>query len=110
MTVRKQAAKSFKELVQVRIKSDPAFSDVLLREAIDQFLAGDVETGKSILRDYIKATIGFEKLGDAVDTSSKSLIRMFGPKGNPQAKNLFGVIGHLQKQAGVKLHVLPEHN
>jgi len=28
-------------------------------------LAGDVDTGKAILRDYIKATVGFEKLGAA---------------------------------------------
>ena len=25
-------------------------------------LSGDVETGKTILRDYIKATVGFENL------------------------------------------------
>jgi hypothetical protein len=30
---------------------------------------------------------------------------MFGPRGNPQAKNLFNVIGYLQKRAGVRLHV-----
>ena len=68
-------------------------------------LTGDVETGKAILRDYIKATVGFEKLGEATDTPPKSLIRMFGPRGNPQARNLFGIIGYLQKQAGVELHV-----
>ncbi len=27
---------------------------------------------------------------------------MFGPRGNPQARNLFGIIGYLQKQAGVE--------
>lgn len=32
---------------------------------------------------------------------------MFGPRGNPQARNLFGVIGYLQKQAGIELHVMP---
>ena len=30
---------------------------------------------------------------------------MFGPRGNPQARNLFNVIGYLQKQAGLELHV-----
>jgi hypothetical protein len=30
---------------------------------------------------------------------------MFGPRGNPQAKNLFSVIGYLQKRAGVRLSV-----
>ena len=62
---------------------------------------------ESDLRDYIKATVGFEKLGEAIDTPAKSLIRMFGPRGNPQARNLFGIIGYLQKQAGIELHVTP---
>jgi DNA-binding phage protein len=70
-------------------------------------LTGDVDTGKAILRDYIKATVGFEKLGEATDTPAKSLIRMFSARGNPQARNLFGVVGYLQKQAGIELHVMP---
>jgi DNA-binding phage protein len=80
----------------------------LLREGIDTMLSGDIDTGKAILRDYIKATVGFEKLGEATGTQPKSLIRMFGPRGNPQARNLFSVISYLQKQAGVQLHVAPE--
>jgi hypothetical protein len=97
--------KSFKDLVQSRVARDPDFAAALLREGIDTMLTGDVDTGKAILRDYIKATVGFEKLGEATDTPPKSLIRMFGPRGNPQARNLFGVIGYLQRQAGVELHV-----
>ena len=100
--------KSFKELVQSRVARDPDFAVALLREGIDTMLTGDMDTGKAILRDYIKATVGFEKLGEATDTPPKSLIRMFGPRGNPQARNLFGVLGYLQKQAGVALHVMPE--
>jgi hypothetical protein len=61
--------------------------------------------GKTIMRDYIKATVGFEKLGAATGAPPKSLIRMFGPRGNPQAKNLFSVIGYLQKRASLRLHV-----
>jgi hypothetical protein len=97
--------KSFKELVQRRVIQDPDFATALLREGIDTMLTGDVDTGKAILRDYIKATVGFEKLGEATATPPKSLIRMFGPRGNPQARNLFGIIGYLQKQAGVEFHV-----
>jgi hypothetical protein len=95
--------KSFKDLVQARVAKDKKFADALLLEGIDAVLAGEVDVGKTILRDYIKATVGFEKLGEAVDTPPKSLIRMFGARGNPQAKNLFGVIGYLQRQAGVEL-------
>ncbi len=33
------------------------------------------------------------------------LTRRVGPRGNPQARNLFSVIFYLQKRAGVQLHV-----
>jgi hypothetical protein len=32
---------------------------------------------------------------------------MLGPRGNPVAPNLFGIIDYLQKQAGIELHVAP---
>jgi DNA-binding phage protein len=97
--------RSFNELMQKHVADDPAFAEALLREGIEAMLGGDVDTGKAILRDYIKATVGFEQLGRAIKTPPKSLIRMFGARGNPQARNLFGVIGHLQKHAGLQLHV-----
>jgi hypothetical protein len=96
--------RSFRELVPGRVAADPAFGEALLREGIHTMLAG-ADTGKAILRDYIKATIGFEKLGEATGTQAKSLIRKFGPRGNVQAKNLFSVLGYLQRQAGLQLHV-----
>jgi hypothetical protein len=87
------------------VQRDPAFRKALLKEAIDCLLTGDVETGKIVLRDYINATVGFEKLGTATRRSPKSLMRMFGPKGNPQARNLFEVVAYLQKREGVRLEV-----
>jgi len=98
-------SKSFSELMQGQAKKDKKFAEALLREGVDAMLSGDIDTGKTILRDYIKATVGFEKLGAATGAPPKSLIRMFGPNGNPQAKNLFSVLGYLQKRAGVKLRV-----
>ncbi len=65
--------RSLEKLVQRRVASDAAFAENLLREGIDAMLAGDVDTGKAILRDYIKAAVGFEKLGEATDTPPKSL-------------------------------------
>jgi hypothetical protein len=38
--------------------------------------------GKAILRDTIKATVGFEKLGEATGAPAKSLMRMLGAGGN----------------------------
>jgi hypothetical protein len=98
-------SKSFRELVQRNVKQDAAFAEALLREGIDAMLSGDLDTGKSIVRDYIKATIGFERLGAATGAPPKSPLRMFGRRGNPQARNLFNVIGYLQKRAGVRLRV-----
>ena len=97
--------KDFKETIQARAQRDTAFRKALLQEGVECLLAGDVDTGKAVLRDYINATIGFEELSEVFGKSSKSLMRMFGPKGNPQAGNLFAVIGYLQEREGVHLEV-----
>ena len=97
--------KDFKETIKDRVSRDPIFREELLKEGIECLLTGDVDTGKAVLRDYINATIGFDALGTATDRSPKSLMRMFGPTGNPQARNLFEIIAHLQKSEGVHLKI-----
>ena len=93
--------RNFKETVQARAKRDPSFRRELFCEALESFLAGDVETGKIILRDYINATIGFGKLSAATHHSPKSLMRMLGPGGNPNANNLFEIVAYLQAREGI---------
>ena len=100
--------RNFKDTVQARVLADPAFREALLREGVETLLGGDVDSGKAILRDYINATVGFQQLGADTGASPKSLIRMFGPSGNPQARNLFNVISHLQRHAGLTLHVIAQ--
>ena len=100
--------KDFKETVQARAERDAAFREALLQEAVEAMLAGELATGKAVLRDYIHVTIGFEALGQATGTPPKSLMRMFGPRGNPQASNLFAVLAHLQKHGGFHLAVRTE--
>jgi hypothetical protein len=56
--------RDFKETIRARVERDPAFREALLKEGVECLLSGDVETGKTVLRDYINATIGFEALGD----------------------------------------------
>jgi hypothetical protein len=99
------STRRLKKTVQGRVRSDPAFREALPREGVRCLLTGDVDAGKLILRDYINATIGFETLGRAVDTPPKSLMRMFGPRGNPNARNLLAVIDHLQRASGIELKV-----
>ena len=97
--------RDFKETVQARALRDPAFREGLLRESIDNMLAGDIETGKALLRDYINATIGFEELGKLLHKSPKSLMRMCSSSGNPTANNLFDIIHALQQKEGLRLQV-----
>ncbi len=91
--------------IQARARRDAAFRRALLTEGFECFLAGDMETGKIVLRDYINATIGFEELAALTRRSPKSLMRMLGPAGNPQARNLFEIMACLQKREGVRLEL-----
>jgi hypothetical protein len=97
--------RDFKETIQQRARRDAAFREALLKEAVDTLLSGDLDTGKIVLRDYINATVGFDKLGNATKKSPKSLMRMLGPKGNPQARNFFEIVAYLQKKEGLRLEV-----
>jgi len=97
--------RDFKETIQARVKRDPKFRKELLREGIESMLAGDFGTAKTILRDYINATIGFTELSEATHIPSKSLMRMLGPAGNPRADNLFEVVSFLQSREGVRFRV-----
>jgi DNA-binding phage protein len=97
--------KEFKETVKARAERDASFREALLSEAVNLLISGDVETGKAILRDYINATVGFEKLAKVTGTPSKSLMRMFSANGNPRANNLLTVIGKLQRATKVHLEV-----
>jgi hypothetical protein len=97
--------RNFKETIRARAKRDPGLRKALLREGIENFLSGDVETGKIILRDFINATVGFPKLSNVTRRSAKSLMRMLGPRGNPQARNLFEIVAYLQRAEGVRFEV-----
>lgn len=93
--------KDFRKTVLERAQRDAKFRRALLQEALELLLAGEVDTGKHLVRNYINATVGFEELAKKVGKPATSLMRMFGPKGNPSAKNLFTVIAELQRQEGV---------
>jgi hypothetical protein len=99
--------RDFRETIRERAQEEPAFRRALLQEAIELMLSGDVTTGKALMRNYINATAGFQELSRGVDTPAPSLMRMFGPKGNPSAKNLFGVIAYLQEQEGIHFGLRP---
>ena len=97
--------RSFRATVLTRAQRSTTFRRALLTEAVNKLLAGDLETGKAILRDYINATITFEGLATALGKPNKSLQRMLGPKGNPTAENIFTILRALQDHEALHLKV-----
>lgn len=97
--------RDFKETVMARAAREPRFREALLTEALGAFLAGEAAAGRAVLRDLINATVGFEALAAQTRIAPKSLHRMLSPKGNPTTENFFAIVGALQREARVRLHV-----
>ena len=55
---------SFNDTLRKMLQESAGFRRALLKEAVGCMIAGDLETGKSVLRKYINGTIGFIKLGE----------------------------------------------
>jgi DNA-binding phage protein len=100
--------RSFNEIVQERAGREPAFAGALLEEAVECLLAGDLPTARSLIRDAIKGSMGYAELSRCTGTPEKSLVRMFGPSGNPTAANMASVLHELQRYGRVRLRVRAE--
>ncbi len=97
--------RDFKETIVERAKRDKKFRRGMLMRGIALLIAGngeDVQTGKSFIRDYINATIGFAALSKRTRIPKESLMRMLGPSGNPSLNNLNQVTHTLLASEGVK--------
>jgi DNA-binding phage protein len=97
--------RDFRETVKARADRDPAFRAGLYQAAVQAMLDGDFGTAKILLRDVINATVGFAQLGRRIDVPEKSLMRMFGPTGNPRAENLIAVVAALKHACRLSLTV-----
>lgn len=101
--------RKFKETIWDRAQTDAKFRAAILTEAVNELLAGELDTGKAMLRDYVNATITFEGLSNQTGIPIKSLQRMLGPRGNPTAENLLTIISVLQKKEQITLSVKSKH-
>ena len=97
--------RKFRDTVWTRAQSDTRFRTAMLTEAINELLAGDLDTGKAMLRDYVNASITFDGLAKATRLPTKSLQRMLGPSGNPTAESLFAIFKVLQKSERIRFAV-----
>ena len=92
----------FKETVRDRAQREPEFRQELLREAVECIINGDLPTGKAVLRDYVNATVGFQRLEQQTQIPAKSLMRRLGSKGSPSAANLMNILAVLRQSEGVQ--------
>ena len=97
--------RNFRETIIKRAHKDASFRREMLIEAVNELLAGDLNAGKAMLRDYINATITFEGLAEKINKPGKSIHRMLGPRGNPRADNIIQIIKALQSHEHIKLRV-----
>lgn len=97
--------RDFKETVLGRARNNPEFRVGLLTEAAQCLLSNETDVAKTLLRDYVNATIGFNELALIVDKKPSSLMRMLSNKGNPTIENMSQVLAAVQKHEGVELNV-----
>lgn len=97
--------RDFKETIKERARTDPAFRVGLLTEAAECILNDEVDVAKTLLRDYVNATLGFQELGTLTDKKPQSLMRMLSSKGNPSLGNVSKLMASLRQHEGVELHV-----
>ncbi|OIO59752.1 MAG: transcriptional regulator [Alphaproteobacteria bacterium CG_4_10_14_0_2_um_filter_63_37] len=95
----------FKETVVARAQNDPAFAQALLDEAITLFVDGEPDLAKSILRDLVNATMGFEALAEEIHKPAKSLHRMLSQSGNPTMSNISAVFAAIKRALRVEVYM-----
>ncbi|MBL6642698.1 MAG: transcriptional regulator [PS1 clade bacterium] len=103
-----QLTRDFREMVREDLRDNPEFRKEMLLGTLNCFLEGDEETGRSLVRNYIRADMGYKALSEKSGIHEKSLNRMFGPKGNPTLANAIKVLTTISEHEGIKLKVVAE--
>lgn len=101
-----QMTKPFDVTLLEQFQRSSEFRTLYLQESLSSMLNGEIDLGKLMLRKYVNGTIGFIALGQALGKSSKTLMQMLGPKGNPHIRNFFEIVAYLQKVEGTVLQVV----
>lgn len=94
-----------KETILQRAKANPEFRATLIGEALELIAENDVQTAKSLIRDYVLASIGFEALAKEVGKKPESIKRMLSAGGNPTINNMAALLSSLTQHEGIQLHV-----
>jgi hypothetical protein len=81
--------RDFKETIRDRVQRDAKFRKELLREGLEAMLSGDIAVAKTILRDYINATVGFSGLAQATHIPPKKPDAHVWPRRQPARAKSF---------------------
>lgn len=101
--------RKFKNTILERINQSREFRESLLKESLNELLRGDHITAKTMLRDFINATITFKQLSEETGIGDKSLMRMLSDKGNPTLESISLIIKALEKYEHVNFIVSVKH-
>lgn len=96
--------------LKAMINENPEMAIEMLEDAVNAMMSGDLDDGRLLLRQYIKATTGFAELGRQMGKDDKNLMRSLRASGNPTASNLFAILHACTEAQGVKIaaHLVPQ--
>ena len=100
-------SREFKETVMERAKLDKTFREEIIIEATNALLEGDIDTGKSLIKDYLNATGSFSVVADQLHKDEKSIRRMLGSGGNPTLQNFVGILKACSASEQMQLKICP---
>ena len=90
--------RSFDETIKERAAQDPAFRRGMIQEGVMLFCDGQHVDAQLALRDYVNATLGFQKLSALTGIPAPSLMRMLSVKGNPSSETFSRSVKVLRDQ------------
>jgi hypothetical protein len=98
--------RDFRETVMAAAQKDAVYRRSLLTRGFALSHSGgeeDRNVGKSLLRDYINATVGFQTLAKELGKKPESLMRMLSASGNPRLSNFAELVECLFEHEGLSL-------
>lgn len=103
----KPLTRPYADLRRERAQGDPEFRRLIFLRAIKYLSVGDFGMGRWTLHNYVDATIGFDKLGEALGRKPLQLKRVLvdDTKSIKHCPDLESIIEYLLKVEGVKISV-----
>lgn len=101
-------AVAYEPIARDMVRRDPAYAAALLEEATQALVSNELAVARNLIRHLIRGGMGYPELSRRTGTPQTSLVRMFGPKGNPTLAHAAAVLAALQGHAGIRLRVTRE--